>query len=509
MRSPYPTREDCGFTFGLRKWHPHALGWLTDINPLDMTHAYPLYFHRQSSSSSSSSSTDLLISGMVPIWFPVVLAPLLLLIRLARTRGPLPPGPPRKPIIGNLFDVPLGNPFAAFEAWRKRYGDVVYLRILGSSIVVLNSMNAIGDLFERRAWNYSHRPTFIMVGELMGLDRAIGLNNRDKVWRQQRRLASIALSPQGIKQYIPLQERLAAILLSELEEHPEKFASLCELTAARLILEITYGISVENMDHPYVAEAEEIFELVRKSTQPGAYLVDFLPWLKHVPKWVPFSSQSSAARTRAQIESFVSRPVEYVKEKMEEGNTKPSLVATLLSNRSDVEGLDFEEVVKWIAGTMYNAGGESTAVTLKSFILAMALHPEVQTKAQKELDLLLNGTRLPTVEDRASLSYVNACIKETLRWHVALPLGMARRADKDDIYNGYLIPKGSIILPNARGIAGEGDYLRFEPETHLDEAASQIPDPLSYAFGFSRRACPGRLLAENSLVYLSLRSDVG
>jgi hypothetical protein len=38
----------------------------------------------------------------------------------------------------------------------------------------------------------------------------------------------------------------------------------------------------------------------------------------------------------------------------EEGNTKPSLVATLLSNRSDVEGLDFEEVVKWIAGTMYN-----------------------------------------------------------------------------------------------------------------------------------------------------------
>jgi hypothetical protein len=149
--------------------------------------------HRQSSSSSSSTRTlytftDLLISGMVPIWFPVVLAPLLLLIRLVRTRGPLPPGPPRKPIIGNLFDVPLGNPFAAFEAWRKRYGkllcrrkfrvltcfgigDVVYLRILGNSIVVLNSMNAIGDLFERRAWNYSHRPTFIMVGELMGLDR--------------------------------------------------------------------------------------------------------------------------------------------------------------------------------------------------------------------------------------------------------------------------------------------------------------------------------------------------
>lgn len=72
-------------------------------------------------------------------------------------------------------------------------------------------------------------------------------------------------------------------------------------------------------------------------------------------------------------------------------------------------------------------------MTLKSFILAMALHPEAQTRAQKELDLLLNGKRLPTVEDRASLPYVNACINETLRWHVALPLGMNLCSFKLDV----------------------------------------------------------------------------
>ncbi|KAF8173756.1 cytochrome P450 [Mycena galopus ATCC 62051] len=381
-----------------------------------------------------------------------------------------------------------------------RQRNVVYLEVLGNSIVVLNSMEAIGDLLERRAWNYSHRPTFTMVGELMGLDRTIGLNNRDKVWRQQRKLASIALSPQGIKLYMPLQERLAAVLLSELEETPDKFAGLCELTVARLILEITYGISVQNMDNSYIAEAEKVFELVRRSIRPGAYLVDFIPWLKHVPAWVPFSSQTYAARARAQIETFVDRPYQYAKGEMEASSTKPSLVATLLSNKSHVEGLDFEEIVKWTAGTMYDANLVlETAVTLKSFILAMVLHPEVQTRAQKELDLLLNGTRLPTVEDRASLPYVNACMKEILRWHVALPLGMPRGVDQDDVYNGYLIPKGSIILPNARSIAGEGNYLRFMPEAHLNGAADDTPDPLSYAFGFSRRACPGRLLAENSV----------
>lgn len=64
-----------------------------------------------------------------------------------------------------------------------------------------------------------------------------------------------------------------------------------------------------------------------------------------------------------------------------------------------------------------------TAITLTTFVLAMALHPDVQTKAQHEVDLLLNGSRLPTIEDRSSLPYVDALIKETLRWHVAVPLG--------------------------------------------------------------------------------------
>ncbi|KAJ7083473.1 hypothetical protein C8R44DRAFT_652114, partial [Mycena epipterygia] len=64
-----------------------------------------------------------------------------------------------------------------------------------------------------------------------------------------------------------------------------------------------------------------------------------------------------------------------------------------------------------------------TAITLTTFVLAMALHPDAETKAKHQVDLLLNGSRLPIIEDRASLPYVDALIKETLRWHVALPLG--------------------------------------------------------------------------------------
>ncbi|KAJ6574424.1 cytochrome P450 [Mycena capillaripes] len=428
---------------------------------------------------------------MIPLWVPLAVAPVLLLAAFSRRKAaPLPPGPRRKLLIGNLFDVPFKSPWATFETWRRQYGDIVYLEVLGNSIVVLNSLNAVVDLLERRAWNYSHRPSFIMVGELMGVD---------KMWRQQRKLAAIVLGPLGMKQYLPLQERLATLLLSDLQENPKEFAGLFNLATARLIFEIVYGLSIDNMENSFIKESEETFEMVGQSIQAGAYLIDYLPWLKYIPSWVPFSIQTAAALGRAKMEATVEGPFQIVKEQMKAGTAKPSMVSTLLWNRTDVEGLYFEDVVKWTAGTMYNAGSESTAATLTSFVLAMTLYPDIQTKAQEELDRLLNGVRLPIMEDRSSLPYVNALIKETLRWHVALPLSIPRRADNDDIYNGYLIPKGCIVLPNVRGISGEGDYLtRFSPEKIVNQDSDDV-DPADYAFGFGRRACPGKYMAENSL----------
>jgi hypothetical protein len=51
--------------------------------------------------------------------------------------------------------------------------------------------------------------------------------------------------------------------------------------------------------------------------------------------------------------------------------------------------------------------------------MAMANYPEAQKTAQAELDALLGGTRLPTFEDQGDLPFVDAIIKELLRWHVS------------------------------------------------------------------------------------------
>jgi cytochrome P450 len=57
------------------------------------------------------------------------------------------------------------------------------------------------------------------------------------------------------------------------------------------------------------------------------------------------------------------------------------------------------------------------------FILLMVLYPEVQRKAQAELDRVVGTSRLPDFGDREDLVYVKAVITELLRWYQATPMG--------------------------------------------------------------------------------------
>ena len=53
----------------------------------------------------------------------------------------------------------------------------------------------------------------------------------------------------------------------------------------------------------------------------------------------------------------------------------------------------------------------------------MTLYPDVQRKAQAEIDQIVGNSRLPNFSDEGALPYVQAVLKEALRWHPAGPLG--------------------------------------------------------------------------------------
>lgn len=93
----------------------------------------------------------------------------------------------------------------------------------------------------------------------------------------------------------------------------------------------------------------------------------------------------------------------------------------------------------------------------------MSLNPDVQKKAQAELDSVVGSDRLPSHDDRPSLPYVNAIIKEALRWQNVLPLGVHHTTTEDLVYRDYFIPKGTMLFPNTWYVAmdQQEDFLIY------------------------------------------------
>ena len=129
----------------------------------------------------------------------------------------------------------------------------------------------------------------------------------------------------------------------------------------------------------------------------------------------------------------------------------------------------------------------------------MALHPDVQKKAQEALDDVVGGQRLPDFTDFGRLPYLAAVVNEVLRWHPVTPFAVYHVCSHDDTYMGYEIPKGSIVIPNAWAVLRDEsifgpDTDKFIPERFMKAEGEVGPDisDVDVAFGFGRRACPGK-----------------
>ena len=78
----------------------------------------------------------------------------------------------------------------------------------------------------------------------------------------------------------------------------------------------------------------------------------------------------------------------------------------------------------------------------------MARNTEVMRTAQRELDSVLCGERLPDHSDINDLPYITAIIKETFRWAPPFPIGATHRLMEDDVYRGMFIPGGATVIEN-------------------------------------------------------------
>ncbi|KDN35829.1 hypothetical protein RSAG8_11263, partial [Rhizoctonia solani AG-8 WAC10335] len=123
----------------------------------------------------------------------------------------------------------------------------------------------------------------------------------------------------------------------------------------------------------------------------------------------------------------------------------------------------------------------------------MVLNPDVQAKAQKEIDDVLGPMSLPTLADRERLPYVCNLVQEVLRWKPVVPTGVPHLCRQDDIYRGYDIERGTIVAMT-RNESIYKDPEEFNPDRFLNPNVPYAP-----AFGWGRRKCPGIYFAEASL----------
>ncbi|KAF9016298.1 cytochrome P450 [Hymenopellis radicata] len=409
------------------------------------------------------------------------------------------------PVLGNLFDMPTEKHWLKFTEWAEEFGDVVYLNIPGTPIVILNSLKATNELMEKRSANYSDRPYSHMINDLMGWDFDVVFMGYSERWRKYRRLFRESFNQRAVDAYYPIQMAATNLFLKNLLDSPQDHMSHVQQLSGSIILRIVYGYDVTVKYPDYLALAEEAMRQIIEASTPGKYLVELMPFLKHIPEWVPGAGfKRQAALYKKTTEALIETPYQKIAPNLENGTALSCFVTQHMENMQEGDTTHDLQTIKNCAAVMFLAGADTTYAVLTSFMLCAVIHPEIQAKAQAEIDLVVGKSRLPNFEDRPHLPYVEAMLLETLRWNPALPMGFMHRSMDEDVYNGHYIPAKSLIIGNVWAIfRNETDYPdpdSFKPERFLKSDGKDLPpNPAEVAtFGFGRRACPGRYLALNS-----------
>lgn len=418
-------------------------------------------------------------------------------------RSPYPPGPPGLPIFRNLFDWPTKNRGEVFAEWRRIYGDIVHAHVAGTHMIILNSYEVAMEMLAKKGANYSDRPPSFFASELVGWKNGTALRNDGPQLKEIRRLFAQEIGTKDrLERFAPMTQVKVARFLCRLldEKQPEKLLSHLQTLIGSIILDVTYGYDVKDNTDSLISLVARVTEEFSASSVPAANFVDALPWLSYLPSWLPgFHFKTIASQMRSRLEKMVETPFSYVRDQVRSGTARVSFVASNLEKKKLTA--NHEHVLKWAAASMYSGGADTTVSIISQFLLFMSIFPEAQAKAQAEIDAVIGQARLPTLADRSQLPYVEAMVKEVLRFGRIAPQGVPHRSRENDIHNGYYIPQNSVIVTNIEAMSRDEQKYRNPNKFDPLRFTGQEPelDPINYMFGFGRRICPGRFFAFNNM----------
>ena len=413
------------------------------------------------------------------------------------------------PIVGNTFQLPKNKPWIYFEEISQKMNAPVITYWIGRNPTVwINDAWAASEIMDKRAAIYASRPRMVVFGELgTGQSNIVTMFYGDR-WRVHRKLTHLGVGLQHVRSYSDFQNAESKVVALDLLSDSSNYVMHFERYATSVVSIIGFGRRISSPADPIITEVIAVMQRAAELNVPGTtfpMLLETFPILAKFPTWMaPWKHGLGGKRGRGGKNFYYSLAEEALQNsKHDPTHAAASSYSTKLFAEGPKYNLSNTEIAS-LTGNLFGAGSDTSSSTLITFVLACCAFPNVLPVAWEELDRVVGPHRSPSLSDLENLPYIRAFVKEVFRWRsVAIIGGQPHAPTKDDMWNGYLIPKNTWVQGNVWAIHHHDrdfpDPDRFEPMRYFEdnELHRPFPNEKGYmTFGWGRRVCAGQGLAE-------------
>ncbi|XP_047967694.1 ferruginol synthase 1-like [Salvia hispanica] len=423
-------------------------------------------------------------------------------------RKSLPPGPTPLPIIGNILQVG-SQPHEAFAELSKQYGSLMSIHLGSLYTVVVSSPEMAKEILLKHGQVFSGRTTVEALAACGHNKYSIGLMPVGDDWRDMRKICKEQMfSSQCLERSQQLRRQNLQQLLGHVQKCAEDGRAInineaAFITTLNLMSATLFSIKATEFDSSTTMEFKEIMEGVA-SIASVPNLADFFPILR------PFDLQGVKRLAEVNIGRLLRLIEGYINERISVRRENPNapkkddfldvIVDSLQAKDNKLTPKHFNHLLLELL-----VGGAETNMTVIEWIMQeLVSHPDKIAKVKAELKSVMGDEKVLDESKISKLPYLQAVVKESLRLHPPAAMLVPRKAESDQVVNGYLIPKGTQVLVNEWGMGRDPKIwknpLSFEPERFLDQKIDfKGQDFELIPFGSGRRVCPGMPLANRIL----------
>ncbi|XP_073974032.1 probable cytochrome P450 303a1 [Rhodnius prolixus] len=441
---------------------------------------------------------------------------LVLLIYLD-TRKPknFPPGPSWYPVVGSAILIARlrqsmgGFLYKATMSLRKEYGPVVGVRVGKDRQVICQDYPSIKEMLTNEDLDGRPQGPFYET-RTWGARRGLLLTD-EEFWMEQRRFVLRHLREFGWG-----KRTMSELVENEAENLVQVFAQQVKANKGAAMIEMSdaFGVNVLNTlwmmmaSIRYSREDKELKKLQNLMTELFANidmvgtLFSQFPFLRHIAPERSGYKQFISIHER--LWRFLKDELDHHKETFQPGDPRDLMDVYLeMLNSPERKSSFSESQLLAICLDMFMAGSETTTKSLGFGFLYMLLYPEVQVKAREELDRVVGRNRMPNLNDRPNMPYIEGIVYESVRHFMGRTYSIPHRALKDTKLCGYDIPKDTMVIANFNGPLMEkelwGDPEVFRPDRFIDEDGKIYVPDYYLPFGTGKHRCLGQALARTNI----------